>query len=189
MNSLNTMTHSSGEMAEFRFENAAATSICDCKQRMKSTPSLSSECVEMKLCKPCTSFTSHLHSLCGMVRYRALRLKIQWALWEHIRFSDCSWSKQVTVTVTSFIRTVSRGPKILIEKTNKQTEIRQISDSSNAWNLMHDVTVSLSAFLACHQCQCAGSSLAWGLNLRALVCGSSPGVFSGYSGFLPSFIG
>ena len=55
------------------------------------------------------------------------------------------------------------------------------------------VTVSMSAFLACHQCYCAGSSLAWGLNLQAVVCGifwsSSPGVFSGYSGFLPSFIG
>ena len=55
------------------------------------------------------------------------------------------------------------------------------------------VTVSMSAFLACHHCYCAGSSLAWGLNLRAVVCGifwsSSPGVFSGYSGFLPSFIG
>ena len=55
------------------------------------------------------------------------------------------------------------------------------------------VTVSMSAFLACHQCYCAGSSLAWGLNLRAVVCGifwsSLPGVFSGYSGFLPSFIG
>ena len=34
-----------------------------------------------------------------------------------------------------------------------------------------DVTVSMSAFLTCHQCHCAGSSLAWGLNLRALVCG------------------
>ena len=33
------------------------------------------------------------------------------------------------------------------------------------------VTVSMSAFLACHQCCCAGSSLAWGLNLRAVVCG------------------
>ena len=55
------------------------------------------------------------------------------------------------------------------------------------------VTVSMSAFLACHQCYCAGSSLVWGLNLRAIVCGIfwslSPGVFSGYSGFLPSFIG
>ena len=55
------------------------------------------------------------------------------------------------------------------------------------------VTVSVSAFLACHQCYCAGSSLAWGLNLGAVVCGIFwsllPGVFSGYSGFLPSFIG
>ena len=55
------------------------------------------------------------------------------------------------------------------------------------------VTVSMSAFLACHQGYCSGSSLAWGLNLRAVVFSvfwsSSPGVFSGYSGFLPSFIG
>ena len=55
------------------------------------------------------------------------------------------------------------------------------------------VTVSMSAFLACHQCYCAGSSLAWGLNLWALVCSifwnSSPEVFSGYSCFIPSFIG
>ena len=35
----------------------------------------------------------------------------------------------------------------------------------------HGVTVSMSAFLACHQCYCAGLSLVWGLNLRALVCG------------------
>ena len=28
----------------------------------------------------------------------------------------------------------------------------------------------VSAFLACHQCYCEGSSLAWGLNFRALVC-------------------
>ena len=33
------------------------------------------------------------------------------------------------------------------------------------------VTVSMSAFLACHQCDCAGSSLAWGWTLRAVVCG------------------
>ena len=53
------------------------------------------------------------------------------------------------------------------------------------------VTVSMSAFLACHQCYWTGSSLAWSLNLQAVVCGIfwslSPGVFSGYSGFLPSF--
>ena len=33
------------------------------------------------------------------------------------------------------------------------------------------VSGSTSAFLACHQCCCGGSSLARGLNLRALVCG------------------
>ena len=33
------------------------------------------------------------------------------------------------------------------------------------------VKVSTSAFPDCHQCYCAGSGLAWGLNLRALVCG------------------
>ena len=31
------------------------------------------------------------------------------------------------------------------------------------------VTVSMSAVLACHLCYCAGSSFAWGLNLRAVV--------------------
>ena len=35
---------------------------------------------------------------------------------------------------------------------------------------MRGVTVSTSAFLACQQCYCAGSSLAWGLNLRGGVC-------------------
>ena len=57
----------------------------------------------------------------------------------------------------------------------------------------HGVTVSMSAFLACHQFYCADSSFAWGLNLRAVVCGIiwsfSPGVFPRYSDFLPSFIG
>ena len=52
--------------------------------------------------------------------------------------------------------------------------------------------VSMSTFLPCHQCYCTGLSLAWGLNLQAAVCGIflslSPGVFSGYSSFLPSFI-
>ena len=45
------------------------------------------------------------------------------------------------------------------------------------------VMVIMSAFLACHQYFSAGSSLAWGLNFRALICGifwsSSSGVFSG----------
>ena len=52
VNSLSTKTHSSNEMTEFCFENVDAKSICYCKQRMKSTLSLSSECVETKLCKP-----------------------------------------------------------------------------------------------------------------------------------------
>ena len=33
-----------------------------------------SECVKTKLCKRLTSFTSHLHSSCGMVWYRSLRV-------------------------------------------------------------------------------------------------------------------
>ena len=37
--------------------------------------------------------------------------------------------------------------------------------------VIRGVMLSMSAFLACHQCYCAGSSLAWGLNLWALVCG------------------
>ena len=74
--SLNTKTHSSKEIAEFCFENADVRSICYCKQRMKSTLSLSSECVKTKFCKPCTSFTSHLHSSCKMVWNRTLRVKV-----------------------------------------------------------------------------------------------------------------
>ena len=79
VNSLNTKAHSSEEMAEFCFENADIRSICYCKQRMKSTLSLSSECVEIELCKPCTSFTSHPYSLCGMMWYRTLRVKVPWS--------------------------------------------------------------------------------------------------------------
>ena len=76
MNTLNTTTHSSKEKGEFSFENAVVKSICYCKQWTKSKLSLSSECVKTKLCKPCTSFTSHLHSSCGMVWYRTLRVKL-----------------------------------------------------------------------------------------------------------------
>ena len=43
--------------------------------------------------------------------------------------------------------------------------------SDDAVTVMHEgatcgVTVSTAALLACHQCYCAGSSLAWGMNLR-----------------------
>ena len=69
------MLNSSKEISEFSFENADVKSICYCKQRIKSKLSLFfSECVETKLCKPCTSFTWHLHSWCGMVWYGTLRV-------------------------------------------------------------------------------------------------------------------
>ena len=74
MNAVNTKTHFSKEMTEFSFKNADVKSICYCKQRTKSKLSLSSECVETKLCKPYTSFTSHPHSWCGMVWYRTSRV-------------------------------------------------------------------------------------------------------------------
>ena len=45
------------------------------KQKMKTKLSLLSECVESKLCEPCTSFTRHVHSSCGMVWYRTLRVR------------------------------------------------------------------------------------------------------------------
>ena len=56
VNTINTKTHSSNEMAEFCFENADAKSICYSKQRVKNKLSHSSKCVKMKLCKLCTSF-------------------------------------------------------------------------------------------------------------------------------------
>ena len=81
--------------------------------------------------------------------------------------------------------------KILLRRgSNPQRCIKPDDEPNNG--ATSGVTVSTSAFLACHQCCCAGFSLTWGLNLRALVCGifwsSLLGVFSGYSGFLPSFI-
>ena len=74
MNTINTKTHSSKDIAEFSSENSHVKSICHCKQNMKSKLPLSLECVETKLCKLCTPFTSHLHSLCGMVWYRTFRV-------------------------------------------------------------------------------------------------------------------
>ena len=49
VNSLHTKTHSSKEMTEIDFETADVKSLCYCKQSMKSTLSLSSDCVELKL--------------------------------------------------------------------------------------------------------------------------------------------
>ena len=45
------------------------------------------------------------------------------------------------------------------------------ASSHGGFGATRGVMVSVSAFLACHQCYCAGSSLAWGLNLRAVVYG------------------
>ena len=78
LNTLNTKTHTSKELADFSSENGDVESICYCEQRMKSKRSLSSECVKKKLCKPCTTFTSHLHSSCGMVWYRTSTVKQNW---------------------------------------------------------------------------------------------------------------
>ena len=52
-----------------------------------------------------------------------------------------------------------------------------------------DVTVSESAFLACHQCCCAGSSFTWGLNLGIFSEAHRQGFSLRCSGFLPSFVG
>ena len=46
MNTLNTKTHSSKEMAESSFENADVKSIGYCKEGMKSKLSFSSQCIE-----------------------------------------------------------------------------------------------------------------------------------------------
>ena len=78
VNTVNTKTYFSKEIPEFSFENADVKSICYRKQGMKSKLSLSPECVETKLCKPCTSFTWHLCSSCGMVWYTTLRVKKSW---------------------------------------------------------------------------------------------------------------
>ena len=90
----------------------------------------------------------------------------------------------ISVTVT-----LAKGNKVSV----KQNMLTPCSPTHVSSDKTRCVTFSMSAFLTCHQCYCAGSSLAWGLTLRAVVCGifwsSSPGVFSGYSGFLPSFIG
>ena len=67
--------NSSKEISELSFENAEVKRICYCKQRMKRKLTFFSECVETKLCKPCTSFTWHPHSSCGIVWYRTLRVR------------------------------------------------------------------------------------------------------------------
>ena len=77
MNTFNTKTHSSKDIATFSFTKADVKSICYRKtDDEKQTVTFFLNYVETKLCKPCTSFTSHLHSSCGMVWYRTLRVKL-----------------------------------------------------------------------------------------------------------------
>ena len=74
VNALNTTPHSSKEIAEFSFEMQMLEAfVIANRERVKSKLSLSSECVETKLCKLCTSFTLHLHSSCEIVWYSTLR--------------------------------------------------------------------------------------------------------------------
>ena len=102
---------------------------------------------------------------------------------------DIWWFFSLALFVLSFVRSFAH----LFVRSLLLSFFLSFVRSLIVFGATRGVTVSMSAFLACHQCYCAGSSLAWGLNLRAVVCGifwsSSPGVFSGYSGFLPSFIG
>ena len=49
--------------------------------------------------------------------------------------------------------------------------VRMMTRDYEDYGATRGVTVSMSAFLTCHQCYCAGSSLAWGLNLGAVVYG------------------
>ena len=58
-------------------------------------------------------------------------------------------------------------------------------DGYLGYGATYSVMVNVSALLVCHQCYCAGSCLAWGSIFRAVLCD----IFSGYSGFLPSFFG
>ena len=64
------LTHRTEDLAWPGTQKRKKKSIGYFKHKMNSKLSLSSECVETIFCKPCTSFTSHLHSSCGMVWYR-----------------------------------------------------------------------------------------------------------------------
>ena len=69
------MFNSSKEILELSFESADVKShlLLQTKDE-KPTVNFFSACVETKLCKSRTSFTSHLHSWCGMVWYTTLRV-------------------------------------------------------------------------------------------------------------------
>ena len=88
VNSLNTKAHSSKEMTEFCFENADVKSIFHRTQMVKNTLSLSSECMEMKIYKLCSSFTSHPRTAC-----------VEWCGTGHLKFLSCKtqrWTDRQT---------------------------------------------------------------------------------------------
>ena len=77
-------------------------------------------------------------------------------------------------TLTSEEKHSSRCKQICTEASSTDFRLEQSllqMQNMPAHHSLRAVTVSMSAFLACHQCYCAGSSLAWGLNLRAVVYG------------------
>ena len=103
-----------------------------------------------------------------------------------------AWSRSLSISRVDLLRPLyDLGRSSML--TTSQSVCCLLDLPASVSGVTRGVTVSKSAFLTCHPCYCAGSSLAWGLNLRAVACGifwsSSPGVFSGYTGFLPSFIG
>ena len=65
----------------------------------------------------------------------------------------------------------AEGAELTLRACDHKTayRLRNLRHAGN--NVTRGVTVSTSAFLDFHQCYCADSSLAWGLNLRVLVCG------------------
>ena len=132
VNTLNTQTHSSKETSDLSFGNADDKGICYCKQRMKSKLSLSSECVETKLCKPCTSFTWHLHSWCGMVWYRTSRVK-----------------RKFTLTVSLLFTT----PMASRLKPPPQAWETMVQISAESPQLLHDTTLVATVPEARRQCK------------------------------------
>ena len=63
---------------------------------------------------------------------------------------------------------VTVGNELPVGRPGHHTQQKQKREQGD--EVTRGVTVGMSAVLACHQCYCAGSSLAWGLNLRAVVC-------------------
>ena len=73
------------------------------------------------------------------------------------------------MTTATAITIISSIVIIMINTSEGATADQWLYQSQSG--AMRGVMVSMSAFLACHQYYCTGSSLAWGLNLWAVVCG------------------